>query len=116
MAQVNFRIDDDTKRRAESLFNSMGLTMSGAITIFIQQTLNRNEIPFPVQGPDSSSITKTELLRRIDDMEHGRNCHLHTDEEMEQMIAEAEQRQKPQKRAIANRRKTDRTAGRRRSV
>jgi hypothetical protein len=49
-------------------------------------------------------------------MEHGRNCHLHTDEEMEQMIAEAEQRQKPQKRAIANRRKTDRTAGRRRSV
>ena len=41
MAQVNFRIDDETKRRAEKLFSSMGLTMSGAITIFIQQTLNR---------------------------------------------------------------------------
>ena len=77
MAQVNFRIDDETKRRAESLFNSMGLTMSGAITIFIQQTLNRNEIPFPVQGAKPPALTKEELLRRIDDMEHGRNCHYH---------------------------------------
>ena len=77
MAQVNFRIDDETKRRAEELFSSMGLTMSGAITIFIQQTLNRNEIPFPVQGAKPPSLTKEELLRRIDDMEHGRNCHYH---------------------------------------
>ena len=77
MAQVNFRIDDETKRRAEKLFSSMGLTMSGAITIFIQQTLNRNEIPFPVQGTKPPNLTKEELLRRIDDMEHGRNCHYH---------------------------------------
>ena len=77
MAQVNFRIDDETKRRAEKLFSSMGLTMSGAITIFIQQTLNRNEIPFPVQGAKPPTLTKEELLRRIDDMEHGRNCHYH---------------------------------------
>ena len=104
MAQVNFRIDDETKRRAEELFSSMGLTMSGAITIFIQQTLNRNEIPFPVQGTKPPTLTKEALLRRIDDMEHGRNCHIHTDEEMEHMIAEAEQRQKAKKRAKASRR------------
>ena len=77
MAQVNFRIDDETKRRAEKLFNSMGLTMSGAINIFIQQSLNRNEIPFSVQGTKPPDLTKEELLRRIDDMEHGRNCHFH---------------------------------------
>ena len=41
MAQVNFRIDDETKRKAEALFAGMGLTMTNAITIFIQQTLNR---------------------------------------------------------------------------
>ena len=116
MAQVNFRIDDETKRRAESLFNSMGLTMSGAITIFIQQTLNRNEIPFPVQGTKPPTLTKEELLRRIDDMEHGRNCHFHTDEEMERMIAEAEQRQKTKKRTNANRRATNRTTRRRKSA
>ena len=68
MAQVNFRIDDETKRRAESLFNSMGLTMSGAITIFIQQTLNRNEIPFPVQGTKPPSLTKEDYYAIVNEI------------------------------------------------
>ena len=114
MAQVNFRIDDETKRRAESLFNSMGLTMSGAITIFIQQTLNRNEIPFPVQGATPPTQTKEELLRRIDDMEHGRNCHFHTDEEMERMIAEAEKHQNAKRRTKAMRSTASSSSARRR--
>ena len=102
MAQVNFRIDDETKRRAESLFNSMGLTMSGAITIFIQQTLNRNEIPFPITGRQSVRETALEGIR---DWENGgKHFHEHTDEEMERMIAEAEQRQKAKKRTKASRR------------
>ena len=73
MAQVNFRIDDETKRRAESLFNSMGLTMSGAITIFIQQTLNRNEIPFPITGRQS---VRKMVLEGIRDWENG-GKHFH---------------------------------------
>ena len=101
MAQVNFRIDDETKRRAEELFSSMGLTMSGAITIFIQQTLNRNEIPFPVQGAKPPALTKEELLRRIDDMEHGRNCHYHDLIEVEDDNDE----QKPKSRRTTSRRR-----------
>ena len=101
MAQVNFRIDDETKRRAESLFNSMGLTMSGAITIFIQQTLNRNEIPFPVQGAKPPTLTKEELLRRIDDMEHGRNCHYHDLVEVD----DDNDKQKPKSRRKTTRRR-----------
>ena len=101
MAQVNFRIDDETKRRAESLFNSMGLTMSGAITIFIQQTLNRHEIPFPVQRPTPPSPTQEELLRRIDDMEHGRNCHYHDLIEVD----DGNDEQKPKSRRTTTRRR-----------
>ena len=102
MAQVNFRIDDETKRRAESLFNSMGLTMSGAITIFIQQTLNRNEIPFPITGRQS---VRKMVLEGIRDWENGgKHFHEHTDEEMERMIAEAEKRQKAKKRTKVYRR------------
>lgn len=75
MAQVNFRIDDETKRRAEKLFSSMGLTMSGAITIFIQQTLNRNEIPFPVQG---QKPYREKLEQAFRDYENGKkNFHYH---------------------------------------
>ena len=76
MAQVNFRIDDETKRQAEALFAGMGFSMTGAIMVFIRQALNERAIPFKVHVPEDV-LTKEELLRRIDDMEHGRNCHFH---------------------------------------
>ena len=77
MAQVNFRIDDETKRAAEALFKSLGLTMSSAITVFLNQSINERGIPFRVHAPDPSARPVSELLQRIDDVEHGRNCHYH---------------------------------------
>ena len=77
MAQINFRIDDETKRAAEALFKSLGLTMSSAITVFLNQSINERGIPFKVQAPDPSARPMSELLLRIDDVEHGRNCHYH---------------------------------------
>ena len=77
MAQINFRIDDDTKRAAEALFKSLGLSMSSAITVFINQSITERGIPFKIQIPDSSARPMSELLQRIDDVEHGRNCHYH---------------------------------------
>ena len=77
MAQINFRIDDDTKRAAEALFKSLGLTMSSAITVFLNQSINERGIPFKVHAPDPSARPMSELLQRIDDVEHGRNCHYH---------------------------------------
>ena len=115
MAQVNFRIDDETKRQAEELFGQMGLSMSGAIMVFIKQSINEQGIPFKVHVPENI-LTKDELLRRIDDVEHGRNCHVHTDEEMDRLIAEAEKRQDAQKRTKATRRPPCRTARQRRSA
>ena len=114
MAQINFRIDDETKRRAEAFFKSAGLTMSGAITIFIQQTLNRNEIPFPITGHQT---TREMILEGVRDWENGgRHFHEHTDEEMAQLIADAEARQKAKRCVKAKRRSPGRTARRRMSA
>ena len=77
MAQVNFRIDDETKQKAEELFNSLGLTMSSAITVFIQSSLDFQGIPFTVRKRDALARPMDELIRRVDDVEHGRNCHFH---------------------------------------
>ena len=75
MAQVNFRIDDETKREAEELFNRMGLTISSAITVFFRMSIENRGLTFAVKMPHIPS--KAELERRMDDMEHGRNCHFH---------------------------------------
>ena len=76
MAQINFRIDDDTKRAAEALFKSLGLTMSSAITLFLNQCINERGIPFIVRLPDSKYHEK--LLQAKRDYEDGRkNFHNH---------------------------------------
>ena len=39
MAQVNIRIDDALKERADILFNELGLNMTTAFNIFVRQTV-----------------------------------------------------------------------------
>ncbi|MCL2161120.1 MAG: type II toxin-antitoxin system RelB/DinJ family antitoxin [Betaproteobacteria bacterium] len=48
MTQVNIRLDDDLKIRAEALFAELGLNMTTAITLFIRQSLLRGGIPFEI--------------------------------------------------------------------
>ena len=48
MAQVNIRIDDDLKSRADALFEKLGLNMSTAITMFVSQSVRQEGIPFEV--------------------------------------------------------------------
>ncbi|MEL7625069.1 MAG: type II toxin-antitoxin system RelB/DinJ family antitoxin [Clostridiales bacterium] len=48
MAQINIRIDDDLKNRAEDLFEELGMNMSTAFNIFLRQTLRQGGIPFAI--------------------------------------------------------------------
>ena len=48
MAQVNIRIDDGIKDKADFLFNELGLNMTTAINIFIRQVVRQGGIPFDI--------------------------------------------------------------------
>jgi len=48
MAQVNIRIDDDLKTRADNIFEELGLNMSTAFTMFLRQTIRQGGIPFEI--------------------------------------------------------------------
>jgi DNA-damage-inducible protein J len=48
MAQVNIRIDDELKVRADNIFEELGLNMTTAFTMFIRQTIRQGGIPFEV--------------------------------------------------------------------
>jgi len=47
-AWLEMRLEPEIKKRAEQLFYSCGLTMSGAIGLFLKQSLNANGLPFQV--------------------------------------------------------------------
>jgi DNA-damage-inducible protein J len=78
MAQVNFRLDDQLKADGERLFKSMGMNMSVAISIFIQQSLQRGKLPFEVLGdPFYAEGNIRELERRARDMDKRQNAFEH---------------------------------------
>ena len=78
MSQVSFRLDDQLKADGERLFKSMGMNMSVAITVFIQQSLQRGKLPFEVLGdPFYAEDNMRELARRAHDMDARRNTVEH---------------------------------------
>ena len=48
MAQINIRIDDELKSRADYIFEELGLNMTTAFTMFIRQTIRQGGIPFEI--------------------------------------------------------------------
>lgn len=80
MAQVNFRVDDELKIKAEKVCEDMGMNMTTALNIFLVKLTNERRIPFDVTAdPDPFySEERIEMLeRRIADLKAGRNIHEH---------------------------------------
>lgn len=78
MAQVNFRVDDTIKSKAESVCKAMGLSMSSAINIFLTKLANEQRIPFDVSiDPFYSDEHIAMLERRIADIKAGKNISEH---------------------------------------
>lgn len=65
MTQVNFRIDEEVKERAESALNDMGLTLSSAITMFLTKVGRERRIPFEVTADPFYSEENLHYLEKI---------------------------------------------------
>ncbi|EGF23587.1 addiction module antitoxin, RelB/DinJ family [Fannyhessea vaginae DSM 15829] len=73
MTQVNFRVDDTIKMKAESACAAMGLSMSTAINIFLTKLANEQRIPFEVAvDPFYSHENMTRLRKSIDQLNAGK--------------------------------------------
>jgi len=49
---VSFRIDDELKSEADEVLKDIGLNMSSALTMFLQQVVNKRAIPFILEAQD----------------------------------------------------------------
>lgn len=59
-----FRINPDVRRQVESIYEKNGLSLTQAINIFIQQSINAGGFPFPVTQ-DNAEIIKAKALERL---------------------------------------------------
>ncbi|MDD6346471.1 MAG: type II toxin-antitoxin system RelB/DinJ family antitoxin [Lachnospiraceae bacterium] len=51
-ANINVRIEPETKQRAEALFAGFGITLSDAINIFLRKAIMDGGLPFDMRYGD----------------------------------------------------------------
>ena len=47
--QVTVRLDEESKKKCDELFDELGLSMTTAINIFLRQTIMAGGLPFEVK-------------------------------------------------------------------
>ena len=60
-ARLQIRISPDSKARSEKLFESMGLSMSTAVNLFIERCLTEGQLPFHIDVNPSQKDKRSKL-------------------------------------------------------
>ena len=67
---VTFRVDDELKSQADSLFSELGMSLSTAFNIFLRQSVREQQLPFSVTKniPNAVTVAAMEAAERDEDM------------------------------------------------
>lgn len=63
-AYIHARISEQTKRKAESIFNKVGITTSEAIRLFLSQVVLQKAIPFSINIPNEDTVLAMEEVEK----------------------------------------------------
>ena len=69
------RINPEVKAEAENTFSRCGLTLTEAVNIFIQQSINAEGLPFAVSSNPKPKMTKQEAIKILmKELKKGEEC------------------------------------------
>lgn len=78
MANLQIRIDDSIRDRAQEVAASMGLDLTSAARMFLYQMVRVNGLPFrPKADPFYSSGHMAHLKKAVEDVKAGKNLVSH---------------------------------------
>lgn len=72
-ATITARVDSEKKQAAEAIFQDLGMTFSGAISIFINEVVRYQGIPFSLRRRPISNARMEAILDDTDEY-----CRTHT--------------------------------------
>ena len=66
-ANINIRTDSNLKRKADALYNKLGLTMSTAINMFLKESVRTKSLPLSLKldEPNEETIKAIEESKEI---------------------------------------------------
>ena len=83
---ITIRVDKELKKRAEEIFENIGISTTTAFTLFMKKVIRDEEIPFKLQiDPFYSKENIEEIKSRIKDLDEGMNVVYNTIEELNEM-------------------------------
>jgi len=62
-ATINARIDEQTKKKAQSILKILNIPMSEAISMFLRQIILHKGIPFEIKIPNEVTLKAHELAK-----------------------------------------------------
>ena len=65
------RINPEIKQRVEQVFANYGLTLTDAVNVFIQQSLNANGMPFLLSPENSEYIRAQAIAQLMSELQKG---------------------------------------------
>lgn len=65
-ANINVRIDPETKASTKQLFSNYGITLTDAINIFLHQSLMVGGLPFEMKLPSYNAMTEAAMQEARD--------------------------------------------------
>ena len=69
MATINIRVENELKRESEKVFSELGLTITGAMTIFLKAVVRTNGIPFSLEIPNKKTL---KAFKEVEDFSSGK--------------------------------------------
>jgi DNA-damage-inducible protein J len=63
---IQVRVEEDIKRKADSLFSDLGFDTPTAIRIFLNQSIRREGMPFEVAKPQPNAETLAAMLENME--------------------------------------------------
>ena len=63
---ITARVDSEKKRAAEAIFNDIGMTLSGAINVFINEVVMYQGIPFQLRRRPSAASRLEAIMDETD--------------------------------------------------
>lgn len=58
---VTFRVEEDLKAQADSLFADLGMSLSTAFNIFLRQSVREQQIPFVISRNVPNAVTRAAM-------------------------------------------------------
>ncbi len=68
------RVNPDVRKQLEDVYAKNGLTLTDAINVFFQQSLNAGGFPFPVTEDNAELVKSKALARLLRELKQGEDC------------------------------------------